>query len=224
MNFTFGIITANDSYLDAVIQPILLQGIPNFEIIVVGSNRASEGPIRYISFDESIKNGWITRKKNIITQEAKYDNIVYMHDYIVLSKDWYKGFCTFGENFKLCMTPIINLDGTRYRDWTLFPEFLPEGLKHRRDLLLPYNVLGLSKYQYLSGAYWIAKKDVMQENPLNEELAWGEGEDVEWSRKVNTKYEFSINIHSSVLVARQWKDRAFSEAQDDLISNLISRR
>ena len=33
-----------------------------------------------------------SKKKNIITQNAKYENIVYMHDYIVLDNNWYKGY------------------------------------------------------------------------------------------------------------------------------------
>lgn len=221
MNFTFGIITYNKSvFLDHAIQSIVQQDIPDYEIIVIGSNKASEGRVSYIPFDESIREGWLTRKKNIITDKAKYENIVYMHDYLALDRSWYSGFCTFGNNFKICMNPIKNIDGTRYRDWTLFPEFLPDPLKHRRDLLLPYDVTNLSHFQYISGAYWVAKKEVMTDTPLNDKLAWKEGEDVEWSRRANRKYEFSINILSVVHIMKGGKDRVFSEAQPDLISEL----
>ena len=67
---------------------------------------------------ETIKNGWITKKKNIITQHAKYENIVYMHDYVFLHEDWYKHFFNFGSDWDICMTPIINTNNRRYRDWT----------------------------------------------------------------------------------------------------------
>ena len=70
MKFTFGFITTNSSNLSESINSIINLEIPqtNFEIIIVGGeNIFGHLPfITHISFDESIKNGWITRKKNII--------------------------------------------------------------------------------------------------------------------------------------------------------------
>jgi hypothetical protein len=60
-----------------------------------------------VPFDETIKQGWITRKKNIITSLAQYENIVYMHDYIRLEEDWYKGQLESGNNFKIRMNNFI---------------------------------------------------------------------------------------------------------------------
>jgi hypothetical protein len=55
----------------------------------------------------------------------------------------------------------------------------------------------------MPGFYWIAKKSVMQEFPLNENLTWGQAEDIEWSRRVREKYDFSINPNSSVKFLKQ---------------------
>ena len=82
MKFTFGIITYNDEARTLLaIKSILRENIPDCQIIVVGGeNLYNNDNITHIPFDESIKEGWITKKKNIITENAKYDNIVYMHD------------------------------------------------------------------------------------------------------------------------------------------------
>ncbi|MFX0072072.1 MAG: hypothetical protein ACFFAO_13370 [Candidatus Hermodarchaeota archaeon] len=157
MDFTFGIITGgnNESNINLIIDSIEKENIKNYEIIIVGSCLIERKNVKIISFDESIKRAWITKKKNLITENAKYENIVYMHDYIVFCNGWYEGFKTFGNDFKVCMNQIININGTRYRDWTLWPthisidfsKILPD-----RRYLLPYNELDLSKYMYISGA------------------------------------------------------------------------
>jgi hypothetical protein len=53
---------------------------------------------------------------------------------------------------------------------------------------LTLNFFNLKKYQYFSGAYFVAKKSVMQELPLNETLFWGHGEDMEWCDRYKKKY------------------------------------
>jgi hypothetical protein len=174
-----------------------------------------------IPFNENIKRGWITAKKNIITKESKYDNIVYLHDYIKLDDGWYEGQLKSGNDFKIRMDKIINLDGQRFRDWCIWPHnnntmdnFIG------RECLIPYDIIHLSKYMYISGAYWIAKRDVMLEFPLNESLSWGEGEDVVWSKQVRLKYDFNMNQNSSVRIMKPNKDRVFLETSDDKINVL----
>ena len=66
---------------------------------------------------------------------------------------------------------------------------------------------------YISGTYWIAKKRVMEEFPLNENLFWGQGEDVEWSKSVTKKYNFSINPNSIVKLMG-YKDPLFHLCND----------
>ena len=109
MDFTFGIITdgSSDDFIIKIIASIEEQQIPNYEIIIVGNSKITPTThLKVIEFDESIKNKWITRKKNIICEEAQYENIVLMHDYISLDTGWYKGFLKFGNTFGFCITPI----------------------------------------------------------------------------------------------------------------------
>ena len=226
MKFTFGIITSeyHPYTFNRIFESIALdESYDDIEIIVVGGKETRTWEhYRFISFDETKKDKWITRKKNIITAEAKYDNIVYMHDYVTLECGWFKGMEKFGENFDICMTKIYNADGTRFRDWTLWGDDLVEAkvfpYKHG-NYLLPYDITHLTRHMYISGAYWIAKKSVMERFPLDESLSWGESEDVKWSKQVREHYKFSINPNSAVRLMKQ-KERIFNEATPEVIKQV----
>jgi hypothetical protein len=203
MDFTIGIITDGsvDNRVYEIVYSIRSQNIPNYEIIIVGNSNIIDNDIQVIPFNDLLKSKWITRKKNIITENAKYENVVYMHDYVRLDPEWYSGFLKFGDNFKVCMTKMLRPNGSRFRDWTLdamadIMGILGEERRYQR--LLPYDVINLSKIMYISGAYWVAKLDVMKKFPLNEKLSWGESEDIEWSHRIRKHYDFSINVDSSV--------------------------
>jgi len=230
MKFTFGIITAGDTtgnnpILEKVLASIERENIPDdcFEVIVVGGKYDLTSPLlKLVSFDETQKKMWITRKKNIITERAQYPNIVYMHDYVALEEGWYEGMKSFGDAFDVCMTPIRNADGSRFRDWTLWgDDLITAGVFPKWDgkFLLPYNVTNLSRHMYISGAYWIAKKSLMVKFPLDESLAWGEGEDVKWSKEVRQQHRFSINPASAARLLKQ-KDRIFHEATPEIIKQV----
>lgn len=232
MKFTFGIITNNNiREVNLIIDSIEKQRIPEYEIIIVGIDDViNRKKTKCIAFNENIYPGWITRKKNIITQHAVYENIVYMHDYIVLEDNWYTGFLKYGNNFDIIINKIINSDGSRFRDWILNIDFLKGMfLKNIRNvptlnmrdtwiktgeditgkLNIPDNISTVfleyendanqwQNYIYLSGAFFICKKHVMIDFPLDETLLHCQGEDVEWSQRVRTKYKFKINKYSSV--------------------------
>lgn len=218
MNFTFGIITSpgTDVFIQQIVDSICEENIPQFEIIIIGGSVSLDlGELRVIPFDENQKPMWITKKKNLVTENAKYENIVYLHDYIKLMPGWYDGFVQYGNNFEVCMTPILNADNTRFRDWTLW--FNDPNPDRRR--LLPYSETNLSKHMYISGAYWVAKKSFMKEFPLDETLSWGESEDVKWSKQIREKYQFKINTNSKVKLLKM-KDPIFTDATPELITQL----
>jgi glycosyltransferase involved in cell wall biosynthesis len=217
MDFTFGIIT-NSLVTNEVIDSILKQDIINYEIVVVGGRDEYIDEIKYVPFDETTGN--YTVKKNLITQNAKYDNIVFMHDYFYLEDSWYMGFQKFGDDWDICMNIIKNLDGSRFRDWCVYddPELnFPGGVQEvqtrpvitdpNHRLRLPSYEYNKFEYMYISGGYWVAKKYVMEDEPLNENLNWGESEDVEWSKRVLPKYVYKMNQYSSI---KSLKDKRLS--------------
>ena len=234
MDFTFGIITAGSDLdhvrIEEVLNSIGRQSIPidNHEVIIVDGNRdqdiidgsynthyGARGSLTAISFDETIKNLWITKKKNIITQYAKYENIVYMHDYVMLNDYWHQGFLDFGNDWDICMNVQINTNSRRFRDWITLdhPNIDPKTRQivrcartWRSDVqkqkvkggttLVPYDYDG--GYMYIPGTYWVAKKHVMEAEPLNEDLCHAESEDIEWSLRVRDKYKYVMNPLSAV--------------------------
>lgn len=233
MNFSFGIITdgTQEHRLQQVIKSIVDQNINNYEIIIVGGGKnVYYDMIRRISFDESIKKGWITKKKNLIIHNAKYENIVFLHDYIILNKNWYIGFLKFGNDFNIVTNQIEDIHG-RYRDWTLYKGWvkdIPIPEQEKQDMikygrmLIPYEFDHLNNYQYISGAYWVAKKEVMIKEPLDESRCHGQAEDIQWAKQVKNKYGFKFNPYSKVFSLKE-RIRAFrpiTKKQEDLLRDL----
>lgn len=217
---TFGIITNSKHHgstdqserLSAMISSIQQQKIPQYEIIIVGDYKTSETNCKCVDFDESIKPAWITRKKNIIAQEAKYDHIAYLHDYIILHPNWYSGWQMFGfDGWDVGMNIIVNKDGSRFRDWIVFEYdgnmggngVWPNNIPKTKDCLIspyipPYDYTEIKK-MYISGSYWIVRKEVMLAEPLDEDFVWGQPEDIEWSfGRVLQKYKYVMNTKSAV--------------------------
>ena len=214
MNFTFGIIT-NGIVDTAVIDSIKKQNISNFEIIIVGGSplawwdKKNYDGAKHIEFDES--SGNYTVKKNIITKNSSFDNIVYMHDYYMLDDNWYSGFLKFGDDWDICMNIIENKDGTRFRDWCVWDDpdiCFPGGGIHTSEnpnhrIVLPNYDYNKKEYMYISGGYWISKKYIMEIEPINESLDWGHSEDIEWSKRVLSKYNYKMNKYSKVKLLKE---------------------
>ena len=74
IQWTFGIITVYEDKqrLQEIIESIRNLNIPEYEILFVGGGDSSgiDGEdIRKIDFDESIKERWITKKKNVLVKK-----------------------------------------------------------------------------------------------------------------------------------------------------------
>jgi hypothetical protein len=223
MDFSFGITTTgeNDHFIGEIIQSIEDNHIPNYEILIIGKTTIlPTEKITTIGFDETIKEGWLTRKKNILVEKSKYENVVLLHDYICFDKNWYKGFLQFGNNFEWIVSPIKNKNGRRYRDYTLFTgkytlphsyrdysagdDIDPYFFKHT---LLPYdfiNNINVNKYLYVSGAYYIIKRDIAVKHKLNEDILRNQGEDLEYSNRLhNNNIIIGFNKYSTVVLLKQ---------------------
>ena len=194
MKFSVGLITTrnNNHLVQKQLSTISMCGLGEHEVIVVGGEPI-EGPnVRHIPFEDERVPGWITRKKNLIAQNALYENCVIMHDYIGLDKDWAAGFEIFGNNWNVAMTPVEDFFGRRFYDWVswdspIYPKYAP----------IPYSTKDHTSFQFISGAYWVAKTEFMLDHPLDENLSWGQSEDVEWSLRVRNK-GLVLNPYSKV--------------------------
>jgi len=222
MKFTFSIITSNNSidfHIEKIIDSIFINNIPkdSYEIIVIGGDgkwydsNKHDSNVKWISLDESTNENWYVKKKNLIADYALFENIVYSHDYFLYSSNWYDGFLRFGEDWDLCMTIVKNKDGSRFRDWCVYDDpklnwpygHEPINFDDTHRIMLPAYKYKKNKYMYISGGYWLAKKHVMLQEPINIDLKWGQSEDIEWSMRVRKKYKYVMNTNSVVSSLRE---------------------
>lgn len=183
MNFTFGIVTGGGQldFINQIIDSIEAENIPEYEIIVVGSFPWIRKNTITLQFPEHVVPMWITKKKNIIGEIAKYENIVFLHDYIKLEKGWYEGFIKFQQEqpeWDVCMCKMLEMNGDRAMDWMGLPNDRIYG-----NVLFPYEYCN-PRGMYVPGNYFVVKKDFFQKNPLDEQRIWGMGEDIEWSKRI----------------------------------------
>lgn len=209
--WSFGICFASDRYIDVVINSIKHQKSLNkdkFEIILIGPNSDKIKQIKkqnkninlkYFIFEESIRPGWITLKKNLIVQNSDFDNVCITHDYVGFCEGWYDGYERFGYDWDVCMNPVRLNDGRRHRDWFT---------QHRPLQFVDYNDSSKTKQMYINGTYWCGKKQYMLENPQNNNLAWGMGEDCEWAARCQHKWNYKLNPYS---VVKYIKDKPESD-------------
>ena len=234
MEFTFGIITTmekqthetdNQHYVYDIIDSIEKNNIPKdkYEIIIVGGPNYYQDyeNVNHIEFDDVTTPRWITKKKNLITEHAKFENIVFSHDYIQYDKNWYKGFLKFGNDWDLCMCIHKAYEGHRFRDWLVWEDpdlcYNVDGYDHR--IALPPYDYDKTNYMQISGFWWVAKKYVMEKDPLDENLKWGDAEDVEWSFQVRDKYKYVMNTNSIVEVLKSKRLSAYYVEGDDKYEN-----
>ena len=227
MKFTFGIITTNENqtheyngknYITEIINSIRANNIPDdcYEIIIVGGNNKYQffHDVHHIEFNDIAKPKWITKKKNLITKHAKYDNIVYSHDYVKYDKNWYKGFIEFGNDWDICMCINQSLDGSRFRDWLTWDDpdinfpgggYPATSKNNGHRVIMPSYEYNNPQYMLISGSWWVAKKHIMLQVPLDENLVWGDAEDVKWSFQVRDKYKYKMNKYSIVKLCKNKK-------------------
>lgn len=239
MNFTFGIVTSgkDDVIVDKIIDSIEAEQMETYEILVIGPSKVDRENCRVI-YDEQTemhpirKNlGWITKKKNIIAQEAQYDYIVFMHDYIRLLSGWYNSWDMFlkgNGSFEIGVNFVYTYEGPRHADWMispvdmweLFPRFheIPE---IRFNVQLPIHIKHLTKFQYISGGYWVATKKFSLDNPQLEQFGWGEYEDIEWARLVRgkTKYQFNASAGVQLLKPGKWQPKQLPDELLQAVEN-----
>ena len=215
MSICFVFITdgSNDRFLKQGLESVLKQSISNSEIIVIGDTRLNMDGVKFVPFDERQKQSWITKKKNLAANLSSKDILVIMHDYFTLTPSWTDAGIKslLGCEWDVCVTSILNPDGTRYRDWLLWPfshRFLRTPFVYTLANLLPYNVEDLSDFMYINGSLIIVKRDYFLANPLDESRGWGEGEDVEWSIRLRDSWTLKYFDLLPILSLKN-KDTAF---------------
>lgn len=180
--------------------------------------------------DFTEKPSWITAKKNYGTELASRDILVFLHDYIEIEDGFYNGIKKFGVDWDVSMCKIENSDGSRYMDnlawddpkfgpeWTMREKWCSDGkLVSGRPSVVSYSY-NKTQHIYVPGYFWIAKRQFMRDNPLNEELIHCDAEDVEWSYRVRDKWNYKFNEYSTVKLLK-YKVPALQYIGDNLETN-----
>lgn len=121
--WTFGIITGGitDNLVDKTIESILKQKISNFEIIICGiynGKYRKNKNVKLIYFDCPLP--WITRKKNLICEKAKYENLMIIHDHISLKDNWYSGMKKYGNYWEVLVCVMQDPIGRNAVAWMTY--------------------------------------------------------------------------------------------------------
>ncbi|MDA9000672.1 hypothetical protein N9J66_01255 [Gammaproteobacteria bacterium] len=195
--WSFGIITngKKSKQVNALIRSIQALHIPEYEILICGPHDSKDPMIKVfgVDSDEEELRGPITKKKNEIGRLAKFENLVILHDRYVFPDNWFFKMKKYGNLFEMLVLPNIGLGGGRVNDWSAFYGNPSQPLS-KGTSLLPYNKY--SESVYMQGGILIIKKSIFNRITLDENLYWGELEDVVFS-KIAHLYGFFTYIDSN---------------------------
>jgi hypothetical protein len=126
---------------------------------------------------EFANRGWITRKKNLIIEAARQENLMIAHDRYVVAPDFLEALEAWGGDFDALVCAQAAPDGGRFPDWVA----LGSDWSWATPIMLDWR--DYAPTAYMNGGLLFAKTDLFQREPFNELLFWGEAEDVELSRR-----------------------------------------
>lgn len=213
-NFTFGVIATGErkNELKTFISSVLnLQRSEkdNVEVVVCGPKalgvdiKEEFESIVYIDQpDEFTSLGWITKKKNMIVEHAKYENVVIAHDRYRINSDFIKQIKKFGPDFSVLVCRQLLKDGRRIPDWVT----LGSAWSLTTPAVMQYG--DWSPYGFVNGGIMIAKREVLLKCPWNELLFWHQAEDVEQTRRF-TAHGYMPRLARNVVVETENLRRGF---------------
>lgn len=185
--WSFGIITngENPDDLESLIESIINQKIPNYEIIICGpytgkySNQTRVFQYKG-GYDDDIRAP-IVKKKILIANQANFDNICLLHNRYILPKDWYVRMLQYGNNWDVLLQKNLDIKGNRVNDIVFHYGSI---FSFRLRPIWLRNYTYWSDSWYIQGGAIIVKKVILERYPLPSYLNWGELEDVVWSRQL----------------------------------------
>ena len=196
--WTFGICSngrANER-VRALIESIIKQNIPNFEVIVCGPSPYDKVP-EYVHvvddgeiYDKEDVRFPIGKKKMLIAKNAKYNNMFIMHDRFLFPDDWYQNMQKYGNYFDV-LTPLVQTYDGKGRLASISFINAKEGRYTSDEAVtalanIPMGEIDSyrsSEYElYINGGLLVSKRNVYMTCPIPTYLHWVEIEDQEWGR------------------------------------------
>ena len=183
--WTFGILTtgARLENVERFIQSVQQHCREPYEILIVSPiplpDLETYRRVSVLLFSEHDELGWITRKKNLIAEHARYSDILVCHDRFTIDKDFATTFADWGYSYGLAALRVRLEDGRRGLDWGVVSS---QNHVYSSGGLLDYRAY--SQYVYVPGGATAIRRSFWKEFPWNENLFWNEHEDVELCRRV----------------------------------------
>ena len=182
-NWSFGIITngKNSNNVNNLISSINRQKIPNYEILICGPHYSDDPKVKVFDIEVDAKDirAPITRKKNQIAENAIHENMIILHDRYLFPEDWYKKMIEYGNVYEMLVIPNIGQNGGRVNDWIAFYGLPGQSFSYGTSLL---SYKENTESAYMQGGLMIIKRSIFNSMKLNENLYWGELEDVVFSK------------------------------------------
>ena len=103
-SWSFIININNSKFIPLIKKSIRKQNISEYEILFITKKdfTCNEKDVKIIYSDS-------TFTKNDSVKHAKYDNLCFLNDYMILSDNWYEEFEKFGNDWNISSTKIINI-------------------------------------------------------------------------------------------------------------------
>lgn len=198
-HWTFGMVTngVRKDFIEQSLASIRSLKIQHYEIVICGRYQGEKSrDIVYIPFGQRDEKGWITKKKNIIAKSASYTNLCIFHDRIVFNSDWHRGMKQYGNNFEVLSCRQLFNNRLRAGDWvTTNVSMSDKGFVYKIEEL---DYRDWDRKAYIGGQLVMMKKYVWGQEPWNESVYWGEGEDIEYSHRLTERgYIPRFNPYSS---------------------------
>lgn len=201
--------------LNVVVKRILELNIQEKEILLCGrpgGNFKYWDQVRIVGEDISAPPVQISRKKNRLAQEARYENLCILHDRVFLPRDFYHAIQKFGDNFSITTFQCLYFDDKwnalprRYSDIGMFMspiDGVPLGLSRGSgNNLSPFSPSVFPEFEatgfiysnarryereryYTTGSLYLAKRSVWLKCPQDDSKVWAEFEDIEHSHRAS---------------------------------------
>ncbi len=191
--WTFGILTSGPSpQAAAMANAILNLNLPAVEVIFCGPRPAGlphDPRVTAIDLDRPEPRGWITRKKNLIADRARYDNLCLLHDRYVVTPEWAEALTGYGACYSFVTFPQVYYADTgnhfaqRYPDYQLLDQHggidaaMDSGV-YDADRVFHPDYDDFSETAFCCGGLYIARRSLWNLVRQDEALFHCEWEDV----------------------------------------------
>lgn len=224
---------APNNLLNSLIESIHKQNIPDYEILIA----YSEGKIIKNTTNKNIKYFPVKKqsskinhnkkleqhkKRQIMTSQAKYENIIFLKDYHILHANWYTNIKMYNDDFKVIIGKVLFENNTRYLDRCV-GGYSHENYDYRNGILIPYEInhCGILKKldMYVSGATFLVKKSLI--NKLFKKFQNHEFiKDYDICKFIFTRINYEITLSDSIIISRKQNLTPKYKNRNRLVQNM----